>query len=120
MNAFRYRRLTAWIALAAMLFAAISSSHARWGAHPGADLAAEVCSASGSAYGTGAPPLSHSPQDHCWLCSAPAKTAAAVQRGPVLGIHSPAAAPPLPGAPALAASPTPLLTPPPRAPPRLA
>jgi hypothetical protein len=125
MNALCHNRVTAWIALAAVLFAAVSPSHARWAAHPAADLAAEVCSASGNAYpaspdGAGAPPVSHSQQDHCWFCSTPAKSAAAVNRGPAFGVHAPGAEPPLPDAPALVAGPAPLLTPPPRAPPRLA
>jgi Protein of unknown function (DUF2946) len=121
MRLLRHKRVTAWIAVAAILLGAISPAHARWQAHPDGSLAAEICSAAGIANGDGGSPAPAAQRhDHCSFCSTPGKTAAVVERSAALRMEAFAADPPrrdkfVPPASALS-----LLTPPPRAPPRLA
>jgi hypothetical protein len=115
----------AWIALAAMLLGAISSAHSGWRPQAGHDLPADICSASGVAFGSGqegtsaptTPDAQH--DDHCWFCSKTGAATVLLDREPAAYLHAAASEPPPLYAPVVTAGFPPLLTPPPRAPPRL-
>jgi hypothetical protein len=124
MFAARHIRVGAWMALAAMLLGVVSSTHSGWQTQPRHGLLADICSASGAAPVSGqdgpAAPTDARHDDHCWFCSKTGAATVLLEGGPGVHFHVPASEPPLLRAPVVAAGFPPLLTPPQRAPPRLA
>lgn len=125
MHASRYKRINAWIALAAMLLGVVSSTHAGWRVHPRDGLPVDLCSTSGVAPGSdqdgsGAPPPRQAAHDdHCWFCTKPGAATVLLDRRPAPAFGIAASAPPPLYTPVLSAGFPPHHTPPTRAPPRL-
>jgi hypothetical protein len=122
MSLSRLHRITARIALAAMLLGALPSAHSGWGMHAPDDPFADLCTAAGSENagrdGSGAPAgAQHG--DHCCCCAKTGAGTALLDRGPAPVLVAAVAGPRLLHEPVVAPGIPPLLTPPPRAPPRL-
>jgi hypothetical protein len=120
----RYNRITAWVALAALLLGVATTSHSGWRVQPHDGLPVDLCSASGVAPGpgqggSGAPAPPESPHDdHCWFCGKTGMATALLERRPAAVFDVTASAPPL-HAPIVSAGLPPHLLPPSHAPPRL-